>query len=102
MKKLSFYIQHTESGIYKCLLHMGFYQGEFLNRGKPPIDEITTSHLEHAVKQLDFAPKEIYVKKPCDVNTSTKELMGFFHIDLWNQQKNSRALTCFESCLSAG
>ena len=23
------YIQHTESGIYKCLLHMGFYQENF-------------------------------------------------------------------------
>lgn len=87
------YIQHTESGIYKCLLHMGFYQGEFLN--KVSIDEITTSHLEQAVKQLDFAPKEIYVKT-FDVNTSTKELMDF-HIDLWNQQKTAGALTCFEA-----
>lgn len=86
------YIQHTESGIYKCLLHMGFYQGEFLN--KVSIDEITTSHLEQAVKQLDFAPKEIYVKT-FDVNTSTKELMDF-HIDLWNQQ-TAGALTCFEA-----
>ncbi|MCK1988141.1 hypothetical protein MPH48_08465 [Lysinibacillus fusiformis] len=87
------YIQHTESGIYKCLLHMGFYQGEFLN--KVSIDEITTSHLEQAVKQLNFAPKEIYVKT-FDVNTSTKELVDF-HIDLWHREKTAGALTCFEA-----
>ena len=52
----------------------GLLSGEFLN--KVSIDEITTSHLEQAVKQLDFAPKEIYVKT-FDVNTQYKRINGF-------------------------
>jgi hypothetical protein len=87
------YIQHTESGIYKSLLHMGYYQAEFLNRVS--IDELTTSHLEQALKQIDFAPKEIYVKT-FGINSNTQELIDF-HIDLWRHEKTIGALTCFEA-----
>lgn len=87
------YIQHTESGIYKSLLHMGYYQAEFLNRVS--IDELTTSHLEQALQQIDFAPKEIYVKT-FDVNSNTQEIIDF-HVNLWKSEKTSGALTCFEA-----
>ncbi|MGG1660868.1 hypothetical protein [Brevibacillus sp. NRS-1366] len=87
------YIQHTESGIYKSLLHMGYYQQEFLNRVS--IDEITTSHLEQALRQIEIAPKEMYVKT-FDVNSTIQELMDF-HMDLWRSGKTKGALTCFEA-----
>ncbi|GEB33395.1 MULTISPECIES: hypothetical protein [Brevibacillus] len=87
------YIQHTESGIYKSLLHMGYYQHEFLS--KVSIDEITTSHLEQALEQIEIAPQDMYVKT-FDVHSSTQELIDF-HLDLYRAGKTKGALTCFEA-----
>ncbi|RNB89508.1 hypothetical protein EDM56_09950 [Brevibacillus fluminis] len=87
------FIQHTESGIYKSLLHMGYYQQEFLS--KVSIDEITTSYLEQALQQIDITPQEIYVKT-FDEKSSTQELINF-HIDLYRSKKTKGALTCFEA-----
>jgi hypothetical protein len=87
------YIHHTESGIYKSLLHMGYFQKEFLS--KVSIDEITTTHLEQALKQIDITPKEMYIKN-FNVNSSTEELIAF-HLDLWKAGKTEGAITCFEA-----
>jgi hypothetical protein len=87
------YIQHTESGIYKSLLHMGYFQHEFLT--EVSIDEITTSHLEQALQQIDITPQNIYVKT-FDEKSSTQELIDF-HIDLYQSRKTKGALTCFEA-----
>ena len=87
------YIQHTESDIYKSLLHMGYYQNEFLSRVS--IDEITTSHLEQALRQIEIEPKDMYVKT-FDVTSTTQELIDF-HLDLWKGGKTKGAITCFEA-----
>ncbi|ASN06176.1 hypothetical protein [Virgibacillus necropolis] len=87
------YIHHSESGIYQCLLHMAYYQGKFLERVS--IDEITSSHLEQALQQLDIVPKEVYVKN-FNVDTKSQELIDF-HLDLWRNGKTEGALTCFEA-----
>ncbi|QRG66461.1 hypothetical protein [Brevibacillus choshinensis] len=87
------YIQHTESGIYKSLLHMGYYQHEFLS--KVSIDEITTSHLEQALQQIEITPQDVYVKT-FDEKSSTRELIDF-HLELYLSEKTKGALTCFEA-----
>ena len=87
------FIQHTESGIYKSLLHVAYDQKEFLNQIS--IDELTTSHLEQALQQIEFKPKDIYVKT-FDIYSTTKELIAF-HTELWESKKTKGALTCFEA-----
>ncbi|MED1645390.1 hypothetical protein P4U99_19720 [Brevibacillus agri] len=72
---------------------MGYYQHEFLN--KVSIDEITTSHLEQALQQIDIQPQEMYVKT-FDVHSSTQELIDF-HLELYKSEKTKGALACFEA-----
>lgn len=85
------YIQHTESGIYRSLLHIAYDQGEFLNQVS--IDELTTSHLQHALQQINFKPRDIYVKT-FDVYSTTEELLAF-HTNLWESKKNKRSFNLF-------
>ncbi|GGK07525.1 hypothetical protein GCM10007063_32540 [Lentibacillus kapialis] len=90
------YIQHSESGIYQCLLHMAYYQGKFLERVS--IDEIAKSHLDQALKQLDFTPNEVFIKT-FDTKTEPQELINF-HLDHWEKGETEGALTCFEAIYS--
>ncbi|MBU8880859.1 hypothetical protein BGM26_18050 [Bacillus sp. FJAT-29790] len=86
------YIEHTEAGIFKGLLEFSFKTGSFLDHVS--IDEISKSHLETALNQLNIQPKNIFVKTFSE-KTSTEELIDF-HLQLWDKGDTRGAITCFE------
>lgn len=86
------YIEHTEAGIYKALLEFSFQQQVFMDRLS--IDELTTTHLDNALNQLNIPSKQLHTRT-FDFETITAELLDF-HRELWNKGQTVGALTCFE------
>ncbi len=86
------YIEHTEAGIFKGLLESAHQMGTFLDYLS--IDEISKSHLENALHQLNIKPENMYVKTFSE-KTLTEELVEF-HRQLWETNKTKGAITCFE------
>lgn len=91
-KENKIYIDHTEAGIYKGLLEFAHDIGSFTDYLS--IDEISKSHLESALYQLNIKTENMYVKTFSE-ETSTKELVEF-HSQLWRMGKTKGAITCFE------
>jgi len=86
------YIEHTEAGIFKGLLEFSHKTGSFLDCLS--IDEISKSHWENALYQLNIKPGAIHVKTFSE-RTSTNELTDF-HFHLWNEKETKGAITSFE------
>jgi hypothetical protein len=88
-----FYIPHTGSSLYKCLLHMAYYQKKLLNRFS--IDMVRADDLEEALRELAIPTQDIYVKTYDDLIDS-EELFRFHH-ELWRSGKTEAALTCYQA-----
>ncbi|MFY0543624.1 hypothetical protein [Brevibacillus sp. H7] len=91
------YIPHTGSSLYKCLLHMAYYQKKLLDRVS--IDMVHSEDVEEALSELGVPTREIYVKSYDDY-LNPEELIQF-HLQLWKAGKTEAALTCYQATYQA-
>ncbi|WP_232699645.1 hypothetical protein [Brevibacillus daliensis] len=87
------FIPHTGSSLYKCFLHMAYYQQKLLERVS--VDMVQSEDVEEALAELGIPTSEIYVKKYDDY-TEYQELLNF-HLDLWKAGKTEAAFTCYQA-----
>lgn len=87
------YIPHTGSSLYKCFLHMAYYQGKLLDRVS--LDMVHSEDVEEALSELGIPTHEIYVKSYDDY--MNQEELVQFHLDLWKSGKTEAALTCYQA-----
>lgn len=91
------HIPHTGSSLYKCLLHMMYYQKHLLERVS--IDMVQTEDVEEALAELEIPTQEIYVKYYQDY-VEQHELVQF-HLELWKAGKTEAAFTCYQAAYQA-
>ncbi len=87
------YIPHTGSSLYKCFVHMAYYQKKLLDRVS--IDMVHSDDVDEALSELGIPTHEIYIKSYDDY-INPEELIQF-HLELWQQGKTEAALTCYQA-----
>lgn len=91
------YIPHTGSSLYKCFLHMAYYQNKLLNRIS--IDMVYSEDVEEALAELGIPTQDIYLKSYHDY-MNTDELIQF-HLQLWQEGKTEAAFTSYQATYHA-
>jgi hypothetical protein len=87
------YIPHTGSSLYKCFLHMAYYQNKLLSRVS--IDMVYSEDVEEALAELGIPTEDIYLKSYHDY-MNTDELVQF-HLQLWKEGKTEAAFTSYQA-----